>query len=145
MGHELRPLREADPAAGLAHIGAGGLPSDGPRCLLWLGSSIGNFDRRGAADFLKDAAQSALRPGDTMLISIDRRNKPEEVAAAYNDANGKTREFILEGLRHADKVLGGGVLDVGKFEYHDRYNAIEVRAPGALKRCRCAHDLPGPT
>lgn len=95
---------------------------------MWLGSSIGNFDRRGAAQFLQTAAQSALRIGDTMLISIDRRNKSEDVAKAYNDANGSTRDFLLQGIRHADKILGNqGVLDVEKFEYHDRYNAYEGR------------------
>jgi uncharacterized SAM-dependent methyltransferase/formylglycine-generating enzyme required for sulfatase activity len=120
---------------GLDFIGKGGLAKarggsggDGRRCLMWLGSSIGNFDRRGAAEFLKTAANSSLRPGDTMLISIDRRNKAEEVARAYNDAQGVTRDFILQGITHADTILGGkGVLDAGRFEYFDRYNAIEGR------------------
>jgi tRNA-specific adenosine deaminase 2 len=116
---------------GLEFIGAGGLADtkagDGKRCLLWLGSSIGNFDRRGAAEFLERAAKSSLRAGDTMLVSVDRRNKPEDVAAAYNDAAGLTRDFIVQGLKHADTILGGGILDASKFEYFDRYNAIEGR------------------
>lgn len=109
------------------HGGDGPVVEEGKRCLVWLGSSIGNFDRRGAAEFLARAAQSALRPGDTMLVSMDRRNKPEDVAHAYNDAAGLTRDFIIQGLHHADKILGGGVLDAGKFEYYDRYNANEGR------------------
>ncbi|MCO5590102.1 hypothetical protein L7F22_044071 [Adiantum nelumboides] len=119
---------------GLDFIGKGGLgrnkqseDNEGKRCLLWLGSSIGNFDRRGAAEFLERAAKSSLRPGDTMLVSIDRRNEPEAVAKAYNDAAGWTRDFIIQGLHHADKILGGGVLDPAKFEYYDRYNAVEGR------------------
>ncbi|UZJ57003.1 hypothetical protein CBS101457_006323 [Exobasidium rhododendri] len=117
---------------GLEFIGKGGLSKtrggDGKRCLMWLGSSIGNFNRRGAAEFLQVAAQSALRPGDTMLISVDRRNKAEDVAKAYNDARGRTRDFILQGINHADKILGGqGVLDPSRFEYYDRYNAVEGR------------------
>lgn len=120
------------PSTGLDFIGKGGLAdgqgSEGKRCLMWLGSSIGNFDRRGAAQFLETAAKSALRTGDTMLISIDRRNKADDVAKAYNDANGSTRQFILQGIRHADKILGGqDTLNVDKFEYHDRYNAYEGR------------------
>lgn len=119
-------------SVGLDFIGRGGLANtqggDGRRCLMWLGSSIGNFDRRGAAQFLETAASSALRPGDTMLISMDRRNNGEDVAKAYNDARGTTRDFILQGIRHADKILGGhGLLDAAKFEYHDRYNVVEGR------------------
>lgn len=115
---------------GLDFIGKGGLKADkaeGKRCLLWLGSSIGNFDRRGAAEFLRTAASTALRAGDTMLVSVDRRNKPEEVALAYHDPAGVTTDFIMNGLDHADRVLGGNVLDKSKFEYYDRYNDTEGR------------------
>ncbi|KAN0066219.1 hypothetical protein ACQY0O_000313 [Thecaphora frezii] len=129
----------ADYDAGLNFIGRGGLHDanqdadalkavdEGPRCLMWLGSSIGNFDRKSAAEFLAKTAAHSMRPRDTMLISIDRRNKPADVAVAYNDPAGLTRDFILNGLDHADRVLGGGVLDKSKFEYHDRYNSREGR------------------
>lgn len=116
---------------GLQFLGEGGLAKgsdvEGKRSFLWLGSSIGNFDRRGAAEFLENAAKSAMRPGDTMLISMDRRNNASDIAAAYNDEAGLTREFIMQGIHHADKILGGGVLDASKFEYFDRYNATEGR------------------
>lgn len=121
---------------GLDFIGRGGLQAastaagaqiEGQRCLLWLGSSIGNFDRKSAADFLAKTARESMRPGDTMLISIDRRNKPAEVALAYNDPAGFTRDFIMNGLDHADRALGGNSVDGRKFEYFDRYNAREGR------------------
>ncbi|EPQ32309.1 uncharacterized protein PFL1_00505 [Pseudozyma flocculosa PF-1] len=127
----------ADYDAGLDFIGRGGLAktpggdedggTEGPRCLMWLGSSIGNFDRKSAADFLSKTAANSMRPQDTMLISMDRRNKPADVALAYNDPAGLTRDFIMNGIEHADRVLGGGVLDRAKFEYHDRYNSREGR------------------
>lgn len=137
---------------GLEFIGKGGLAQtksggggDGKRCLVWLGSSIGNFNRRGAAEFLETAAKSSLRPGDTMLISVDRRNKPEAVAKAYHDANGVTRDFILEGIRHADHILGGhGILDPAKFEYKDRYNNDEGRHESYYRSlCNQRLELPG--
>lgn len=115
---------------GLEYIGKGGLTeSQGKRCLLWLGSSIGNFERRDAAEFLKKTSDTALRPGDTMLIGIDRRNAPGAIEVAYNDPRGVTSQFIMNGLEHADRVLSGGkkLLDPTKFEYHDRYNSIEGR------------------
>ncbi|CEH17507.1 hypothetical protein CBOM_03925 [Ceraceosorus bombacis] len=117
---------------GLEYVGQGGLApkqgqKEGQRCFLWLGSSCGNLDRRELADFLHASSEKALRPGDSLLISIDRRNKPEDVAAAYHDANGTTEKFILEGLVHANRVLGKDVFQNGAWRYHDRYNELEGR------------------
>ncbi|PWZ01904.1 hypothetical protein BCV70DRAFT_53228 [Testicularia cyperi] len=139
--------------AGLEYIGRGGLEAasigattskgpqrEGQRCLLWLGSSIGNFDRKSAAEFLAKTARDSLRAGDTMLISIDRRNRPADVALAYNDPAGLTRDFILNGLDHADRALGGGVIDRSKFEYHDRYNSREGRHE-SYYRAKVAHTI----
>lgn len=129
---------------GLEYIGNGGLAKEatGKRCLLWLGSSIGNFERRDGAEFLKKTAETALRPGDTMLIGIDRRNAPRAVELAYNDPQGVTASFIMNGLDHADRVLSGGkkVIDASKFEYHDRYNAVEGRHE-SYYRSRVAQQL----
>lgn len=135
--------------AGLDFIGRGGLKTastaagaqkEGQRCLLWLGSSIGNFDRKAAAEFLAKTARDSMRPGDTMLISIDRRNKPSEVALAYNDPAGLTRDFILNGLDHANRALGGSAIDSSKFEYFDRYNAREGRHE-SYYRAKVAHEI----
>ncbi|CAO1621803.1 unnamed protein product [Parajaminaea phylloscopi] len=118
---------------GLAHIGAGDLDQDtsgqrSARSLLWLGSSIGNFERRDAAEFLKGMADKAMRAGDKILVGIDRRNAPRDIELAYNDPKGVTEAFIMNGLKHADRILGGqGVLDASKFEYRDRYNVVEGR------------------
>ncbi|GAC96727.1 hypothetical protein PHSY_004311 [Pseudozyma hubeiensis SY62] len=135
--------------AGLAYIGneglraastAAGAQKEGQRCLLWLGSSIGNFDRKAAAEFLAKTARESMRAGDTMLISIDRRNKPADVALAYNDPAGLTRDFIMNGLDHADRVLGGNAIDSSKFEYFDRYNAREGRHE-SYYRAKVAHTI----
>ena len=62
-----------------------------------------------------------------MLIAMDRRNDPSEIAKAYNDSQGWTNKFIMNGLVHANHVLGATVFDPSKFEYHDRYNDVEGR------------------
>ena len=135
--------------AGLEFIGKGGLRAastaagaqvEGQRCLLWLGSSIGNFDRKSAAEFLAKTVRESMRAGDTMLISIDRRNRPADVALAYNDPAGLTRDFIMNGLDHADRVLGGQAIDSRKFEYFDRYNAREGRHE-SYYRAKEAHTI----
>ncbi|KAE8190706.1 hypothetical protein CF335_g6287 [Tilletia laevis] len=139
---------------GLKFIGNNGLAPataqvvEGKRIYLWLGSSIGNFSpRSGAASFLREAlcgtgteaeGHPAMRPGDYLLIGLDRRNEPSSVARAYHDSLGITEQFILNGLDHADRVLragtelagdkhAGSVIDVRKFAYHDRYAEPEGR------------------
>lgn len=50
--------------------------------ILWLGSSIGNFTREEAVDFLKGIH---LAEGDTMLIGVDGCDNGPEIEVAYND------------------------------------------------------------
>ncbi|KAL2189443.1 hypothetical protein L209DRAFT_761860 [Thermothelomyces heterothallicus CBS 203.75] len=48
------------------------------KCILSLGSSVGNFDRREAGAFLKSFAD-VLGPDDTMLIGLDACDDPAKV------------------------------------------------------------------
>ncbi|KAK3398563.1 C-type lectin protein [Sordaria brevicollis] len=75
------------------------------KCILHLGSSIGNFNRTDAAAFLKGFSD-VLGPNDKMLIGVDACNDPARVYHAYNDREGITHEFILNGLRNANEILG---------------------------------------
>ncbi|GAA5920253.1 hypothetical protein JCM1841_000446 [Sporobolomyces salmonicolor] len=92
--------------------------------ILWLGSSIGNFTREEAVEFLKGID---LATGDTMLIGIDGCDNGPEIEVAYNDPKGITRAFILEGVDQAGKCLHPD-LEAGKglcsqnFEYVNRWN-----------------------
>lgn len=49
-----------------------------PRCIMSLGSSIGNFGRSEAAAFLKSFT-AVLGQGDTMLIGLDSCDNPGKV------------------------------------------------------------------
>lgn len=75
-----------------------------PKCILWMGSSIGNLGRTDAGDFLKRFSE-VLRGQDSMLIGIDACQESEKVYHAYNDKRGKTHEFVLNGLMHANKIM----------------------------------------
>ncbi|KAK4174027.1 C-type lectin protein [Triangularia setosa] len=92
------------------------------KCIMSLGSSIGNFERSAAASFLKSFSD-VLSHGDTMLIGLDACNDPAKVYHAYNDKEGITHEFILNGLRHANRVLGEAAFDerdwrvIGEYVY----------------------------
>ena len=93
-----------------------------PRCVLWLGSSIGNLSPAGAAAFLRQAA-TVLKKGDGMLIGIDACQDADKVYTAYNDRAGKTREFYLNGLAHANKLLGTEVFKEAEWDVSGEYDA----------------------
>ena len=76
-----------------------------PKCVLWMGSSIGNLNRSEAAEFLRTFSVT-LGDQDLMLIGIDACLDKDKVYHAYNDREGKTLEFYFNGLQHANKLLG---------------------------------------
>ncbi|GAA5982534.1 hypothetical protein JCM10908_006688 [Rhodotorula pacifica] len=90
--------------------------------IMWLGSSCGNYTREEAVQFLRNID---LREGDTMLIGIDGCADGPRIETAYNDPQGVTRAFILEGIDVAGRTLGGAAADVLKqenFDYVNRWN-----------------------
>jgi EasF-like predicted methyltransferase len=95
-----------------------------PKTILWLGSSIANMDREDSAAFLQ---RFPMNPGDSWVIGIDRRKDAFKVWRAYNDSQGVTREFELNGLRNANKVLGGEEFKEAEWEYVGEYDAVGGR------------------
>lgn len=78
----------------------------GPALVLFLGSNIGNFERADALDFLR-AIRRVLRPNDFLLLGADLKKDRAMLEAAYNDALGVTRAFILNELARINRELGG--------------------------------------
>lgn len=76
-----------------------------PKAILSLGSSIGNFVPEEASAFIGQFAE-LLGPHDLMLVGIDGCLDPDAVYHAYNDRDGVTRDFTMNGLQHANKLLG---------------------------------------
>ncbi|KAF6841865.1 duf323 domain protein [Colletotrichum musicola] len=90
------------------------------KCILSLGSSIGNFERYDAAGFLKHFSD-VLTPSDTMLIGLDGCSDPAKVYHAYNDSKGVTHEFILNGLANANDILGEEAFKLADWEVIGEY------------------------
>ena len=76
-----------------------------PKCIISLGSSIGNFPRQAAAEFLRGFA-AILRADDSMLIGLDACQDGQTVYHAYNDREGTTHRFLRNGLSQANAILG---------------------------------------
>lgn len=95
-----------------------------PLHIMFLGSSLGNFSRSGAIEFLRSLP---LRPGcgDTLLIGLDHDNDPALIEKAYNDPRGYTKEFIMNGLQAAGRILGNEELfSEQNWEYVNRYDTV---------------------
>jgi dimethylhistidine N-methyltransferase len=105
--------------------------SEAPHLVVWLGSSIGNFDRPAAARFLA-ALGEELRPQDALLVGIDLRKDKAVLEAAYDDAAGVTAEFIKNILVRIDAELGGG-FDPSRFRYRARYAEVPGRVEMSLE------------
>ncbi|KAJ2972294.1 hypothetical protein NUW58_g9215 [Xylaria curta] len=81
------------------------------KCVLHMGSSIGNFSPSEAADFLRGFAD-ILQPEDITHTTVSglilRQGGPWLISSSYNliDEEGITHEFILNGLQHANEILG---------------------------------------
>ncbi|KAJ7078568.1 DUF323 domain-containing protein [Mycena belliarum] len=115
-----------------------------PLHLLFLGSSLGNFARGDAADFLRSMP---LRPGsgDTLLIGMDHDNEKAMIEEAYNDRRGYTKKFIMNGLKGAGKALGDETLfDEENWEYVNNYD-ITDRRHEAFYQSKRAHTVVVPS
>lgn len=98
----------------------------GPKCVMSMGSSIGNFDRKEAAAFLKGLS-TILGPRDSMLIGIDGCQEKDKIYHAYNDRKGITHQFLRNGLDHANKILGKEDFKQGDWEVIGEYDATAGR------------------
>ncbi|HET7909418.1 MAG TPA: L-histidine N(alpha)-methyltransferase [Nitrospira sp.] len=96
--------------------------------VLFLGSSIGNFDPPAAEQFLLDVRRQ-LKPGDALLLGTDIVKSVAEMLVAYDDPTGVTAAFNLNLLARINRELGGDFV-LGRFEhdvrYHERHRRIEM-------------------
>ena len=74
--------------------------------VLFLGSSIGNFDPPAAESFLRDIRRQ-LQPGDALLLGTDMEKSVREMLLAYDDPTGVTAAFNLNLLARINRELGG--------------------------------------
>jgi L-histidine Nalpha-methyltransferase len=77
----------------------------GRKLVLYIGSSIGNFEPDEAAAILRRIRQS-LHTGDSLLLGTDLVKKESILHAAYNDKQGVTAAFNLNILQRMNRELG---------------------------------------
>jgi dimethylhistidine N-methyltransferase len=93
--------------------------------VLFLGSSIGNFDRAPGEDFLRKIREP-LEPGDALLLGTDLEKPMDQLIPAYDDPLGVTAVFNRNLLVRINRELGGD-FDLSRFEHAALYNPREHR------------------
>jgi dimethylhistidine N-methyltransferase len=73
-------------------------------CILWLGSSVGNFTDQEAVQFLEEL-RLAAGSNITLLLCADLWKDASILKSAYSDSKGVTKEFIINGMIHALRTL----------------------------------------
>jgi L-histidine N-alpha-methyltransferase len=93
--------------------------------VLFLGSTIGNFEPDAAIHFLSDL-KSCMRPGDGLLLGTDLVKPLDRLLSAYDDAAGVTAAFNLNLLARINRELDGN-FSLRHFHHEARYHPEEQR------------------
>jgi dimethylhistidine N-methyltransferase len=94
--------------------------SDQAILVLFLGSSIGNYEQAEAMDLLK-GMRDQLRSGDFLLVGTDLVKPKERLLIAYNDPQGVTAAFNKNILARINSELQGN-FDLTAFKHEVRWN-----------------------
>jgi L-histidine N-alpha-methyltransferase len=93
--------------------------------VLFLGSSIGNFEREPGMQFLQRVRETLL-PGDGLLLGTDLEKPVPRMLLAYDDPLGVTAAFNLNLLARINRELDAD-FDLVRFEHVALYNSAERR------------------
>jgi dimethylhistidine N-methyltransferase len=110
-----------------------------PKVIAWLGSNVGNFERRAAARFLA-GIRAALQESDRLLVGIDLRKDRERLESAYDDGAGVTARFNLNLLGRINRELDGA-FDLSGFAHRADWREQEGRVELGLESLR-AQQIP---
>ena len=111
----------SDYAAGIDQI----KKAEGRKIIIFLGSSIGNFEPDDAISFLSDVG-SRMEERDLLIVGFDLQKDAGVLYRAYNDGKGVTARFNRNLLARINKELGGE-FELANFEHRAIYNKKKGR------------------
>lgn len=97
----------------------------GRKLVLYIGSSIGNFEPMAASALLR-RLRSSLAPGDSLLLGTDMRKPADVLLPAYDDASGVTAQFNLNILARINREFDAD-FDMDRFEHCVTWNERDSR------------------
>jgi L-histidine N-alpha-methyltransferase len=106
----------------------------GPRMLLFIGSSIGNYQPHEARALLS-LARRGMSSGDTFLLGADLRKDEARLLAAYDDAAGVTAQFSKNVLHRINREFGAS-FDLDAFRHLALWNPEKWRMELYLESLR---------
>jgi L-histidine N-alpha-methyltransferase len=109
--------------------------------VLFLGSTIGNFDRPAGTKFLTEVRR-ILQPGDSLLLGTDLEKSSAQLLAAYDDELGVTAAFNLNLLARINRELDADFV-LSQFEHVSRINH-EARSVEMHLRSLCRQTVQVP-
>jgi L-histidine N-alpha-methyltransferase len=101
------------------------IPNDRPRLIIFLGSTIGNFDNKSRRAFLRHVA-GTMNEEDRFLVGFDMLKPKEMLEAAYNDSSGVTSKFNKNVLNVLNRELNAD-FDPSHFEHVAFFNDEKER------------------
>ena len=88
----------------------------GHTSLMWLGNSLANFTPKQASEYIR----GFLSTGSSMIVALDGCQDQEQIARSYEGPSN--REFVLNGMPHANELLGANVFNVNHWGFRGQWN-----------------------
>jgi L-histidine N-alpha-methyltransferase len=114
------PKISVEPIAGDFQRDLDALPSEGPRLLAILGSTIGNLYPEQQAELLGALARE-LGEDDALLLGIDLVKDAARLDAAYRDPTGVTEAFVRNAMTAVNRELDA-TFHQPRFAYDPRWD-----------------------
>jgi dimethylhistidine N-methyltransferase len=105
--------------------------------VLFLGSTIGNFARAAAEDFLREV-RACLMPGDALLLGADLIKPVSRMLLAYDDPAGVTAAFNRNLLARINRELNAD-FGLRSFVHEARWDARHRRVEMHLRSLKAQH------
>jgi dimethylhistidine N-methyltransferase len=102
--------------------------------VMFLGSTIGNFDRAAGVKFLTEVRR-ILAPGDSLLLGTDLEKPAEQLIRAYDDEIGVTAAFNRNILARINRELDAD-FDLSQFAHVAKINS-EARSIEMHLQSKC--------
>jgi dimethylhistidine N-methyltransferase len=106
----------------------------GRKLVLFIGSSIGNFEPMAASALLR-RLRNSLAPGDGLLLGTDMRKPADVLLRAYDDASGVTARFNLNILARINREFDAE-FDLASFAHCALWNHRDSRIEMHLRSLR---------
>lgn len=107
------------------------------RMVMYIGSSIGNFEPADALTLLRDIRRQ-LAPGDKLLLGTDMVKDTQLLLAAYDDAAGVTAAFNKNVLARINRELGAN-FNLKLFRHRAKWNEESSRIEMHLESLIAQH------